>query len=360
LKRHHIFFFCWLVHLIGAAQDFQFSQFTENPALLNPALTGSKNPLRASVSFKEQSRGFNSNFKTFGLSFETRLTQSEWKQVDKYRTMTFREKSISRLAVGLSIYSDQAGDAELGTTLSNLSLAYFIPLNSSQFLSFGFQASAVQKKINNASLIFPNQYNGETYDPLIYSGENFTSLYYVYADFSTGFLWSYKHKEERVGSGTQTKINFGLSVFHINKQNETFLMNGNNLNRKYVAHGELLFYPNSKNIALNPSFVFQQQTLSHQLIIGTMVKYFSAHNSKYTGFLKRSSIGFGCYYKSPGQLVAAMSLEKKEQYCINISYDAGILPIAGYSGAARSLELLLRFTLPHSFLYQKKVKLSDD
>lgn len=360
MKKYHIVVFCWLVHLIVAAQDFQFSQFTENPALLNPALTGSKNPLRASVSFKEQSRGFNSNFKTFGLSFETRLTQSEWKQVDKYRTMTFREKSISRLAVGLSIYSDKAGEAELGTTLSNLSLAYFIPLNSSQFLSFGFQASAVQKKINNASLIFPNQYNGETYDPLIYSGENFTSLYYVYADFSTGFLWSYKHKEERVGSGTQTKINFGLSVFHLNTQNETFLMNGNYLNRKYVAHGELLFYPNSKNIALNPSFVFQQQTLSHQLIIGTMVKYFSAHNSKYTGFLKRSSIGFGCYYKSPGQLVAAMSLEKKEQYCINISYDAGILPIAGYSGATRSLELLLRFTLPHSFLYQKKVKLSDD
>lgn len=343
-----------------AAQDFQLSQFTENPALLNPALTGSKNPLRASLSFKEQSRGFNSNYKTFGLSFETRLTQSEWKQVDKYRTMTFREKSISRLAVGLSIYSDKAGEAELGTTLSNLSLAYFIPLNSSQFLSFGFQASAVQKKINNSTLIFPNQYNGETYDPLSPSGENFTSLYYVYGDFSTGFLWSYKHKEERIGSGTQTKINFGLSVFHLNKQNETFLLQGNNLSRKYLVHGEMLFYPSSKNIALNPSFVLQQQTVAHQIILGTMVKYFSSHNSKYTGFLKRSSFGFGCYYKSPGQLITAISLEKNEQYSINISYDAGVMPISGYAGATRSLELLLRFTLPHSFLYQKKVKLGDD
>ena len=44
---------------IGASafsQDLHFSQYTENPSLVNPALTGSQYVMRASVIYKDQWR----------------------------------------------------------------------------------------------------------------------------------------------------------------------------------------------------------------------------------------------------------------------------------------------------------------
>lgn len=342
------------------AQDLYFSQFNENPALLNPALTGAKNPLRASISYKEQNRGITIPYRSFGMSFETRFTQSEWTQVDKHRTMTFKEKSISRLAAGLSVYTDRSGDGGLGTTLSNLSLAYFIPLNKNNFLSLGMQGSIVQKKVDNSKLLFPNQYDGTGYDPFKNSGEKFTTLYYIYEDFAGGILWSFKHTEKRISSDIQTKANVGCSVYHLNSAKQQFMLNGARQFMKYVCHGELLFSPLGKSVAFNPSFALQMQGPSQQLSLGSMVKYYTNFNSRYTGILKRSSFGFGGFYRSTGYLTAAVLLEKSEQYCINICYDFNVGSLNKTLAAMGGFELALRFTPPNAFLYQKRSTNASD
>ena len=43
------------------AQDFHFSQYNENPALVNPALTGATSALRASLVYKDQWRRNNAD-----------------------------------------------------------------------------------------------------------------------------------------------------------------------------------------------------------------------------------------------------------------------------------------------------------
>ena len=39
---------------LSFAQDFHFSQYNENPSLINPALTASRDAMRASVVYKNQ------------------------------------------------------------------------------------------------------------------------------------------------------------------------------------------------------------------------------------------------------------------------------------------------------------------
>jgi uncharacterized protein (DUF2147 family) len=79
---------------------------------------------------RNQWRGVTNAYKTFGASIEMKLKGSNWEQVDKYRSMTFKQKSLSRLSAGLSFYNDKAGDGNMGITQVNLSLATFVPLNN--------------------------------------------------------------------------------------------------------------------------------------------------------------------------------------------------------------------------------------
>lgn len=359
MKRAHIFLlFTWICFQLQG-QDIHFSQFVENPALVNPALTGAKNPVRASLSFREQSRGITTPYRTFGMSFETRFTQSEWTQVDSHRSMTFKEKSISRLAAGLSVYSDKSGDGGLGTTLSSLSLAYFVPLNSSNFVSLGVQGSIVQKKIDNSKLLFPNQYDGKGYDPYINSREKYTTLYYVYQDLAAGLLWSYKHSQKRINSTAQSRANLGFSAYHLTEPKQQFLQNGKALKMKYAVHGEFLFFPFSNDVAINPSFLIQQQGALHETTAGALVKYYNSFTSKYTGLLRRSSLGLGAYFRSSGSLIMAMTAEKNEQYSIGLNYDLNLRAVSAAAGMG-GLELTLRFTPPNAFLYQKKTSNRSD
>ena len=69
-----------LVLVCGAAglfaQDLHFSQFNQQPSLVNPALTGATAPLRASLVYRDQWRSVTSPYTTIGASFETRFKEA--------------------------------------------------------------------------------------------------------------------------------------------------------------------------------------------------------------------------------------------------------------------------------------------
>ena len=110
------------------AQDIHFSQFNENPSLVNPALTGQSHVLKASVIYRDQWRSVTVPYKTFGASIEMKLKASNWDKQGDHATMKFK-KSFSRNALGISFFSDKAGDGNMGTTQANLSYATFIPVS---------------------------------------------------------------------------------------------------------------------------------------------------------------------------------------------------------------------------------------
>ena len=177
------------IFVIGTSafsQDLHFSQYTENPSLVNPALTGSQYVMRASVIYKDQWRSVTVPYKTYGVSYDMKFKASSWDKVDQFKTRTFK-KSFNRLSGGLAFYSDKAGDGNMGTNQANLSFATFIKTGESSSISLGLQGGVVQKTVDYSKFIFSNQYNGTTgYDQTIANGEQFGTQSFVYPDFAAG------------------------------------------------------------------------------------------------------------------------------------------------------------------------------
>jgi type IX secretion system PorP/SprF family membrane protein len=350
----HIALLVWIIPCYG--QDMHFSQFNENPSLLNPALTGVASPFRASVNYKDQWRSVSTPYKTFGVSFDTRLNNSTWQQVDKFRTMTFKERSVGRLAWGASVYGDRTGTGKLRTTESSFLLATFVPISRKSFISIGTRVSFVQKSVDNSKLIFPSQYNGNGYDPNLPQNEKFSDVSYHYADFAFGGLWSYGQEDRRVITNAELRAKVGFACYHISSNHSSFYYYNQQSNTKYVFHGDLLYSPINFNTAIVPAFVVQVQGSLVEVIMGTMFKYYFNFNSRYTGNIKRSSIGYGIYYRNKDAVIFSFAIEKAEQYVISLSYDLNTSKLVSASTGRGGLELTLRYTPPKGFLYQKKVE----
>lgn len=341
----------FLVH----SQDPHFSQFNEHPSLINPALTGANDPLRVSAAYKDQWRSVTTSYQTYGASFETRFKPTAWQKVDNFRSMTFKQKTLGRLATGLSIYRDKAGDANLNLTQANLSLASFVPTGRNSFLSAGLQASIVQRKIDNNKLVFPEQYNGSGYDANMASGESFGSQNFIYPDFAGGFLYSFIRSDKKITGIKQRKANIGISVYHVNRPSQKYLtVSKDQLYSKYVLHGDFLFDLTKSKLGLAPSYLIQFQGSNKEILAGMLVKYYMNIDSKYTGIIKRNTLSYGAYYRNNDAAILHVMLEWQEQYAIGLSYDANISGLKSASFTRGGMEISLRYTPPKAFLYQMK------
>lgn len=340
---------------ISYSQDLHFSQYNQNPSLINPALTGAVNTLRASVIYKDQWRGVTVPYKTFGASFEMKFKASNWDKIDEKLTKAYK-KSFSRMAGGLSFYSDKAGDGNMGTSAVNLSLASFVPFNAKNSLSVGLQASVVQRTIDFSKLIFPDQYNGTSYDPAIDNGENASSQNFVYPDFAGGINWSYGYSEKAIAANNSFKANVGVSMYHISEPKQKFLKTSNEkLNRKLVLHGDFLLGIQNTNIAFAPSYLLQFQGPAKEILLGMMCKYYFREDSKYTGFIKRSAFGIGAAFRNKDALILSALIESG-QYAIGFSYDVNTSKLSPASTGRGGPEIFIRFVTPNPFLYQMSTK----
>jgi len=337
------------------AQDFHFSQYNQTPSLINPALTGASNVLRASVIYKDQWSGVTVPYKTFGASFEMKIKAGNWDKVNSNMTKTYK-KSFSRLAAGLSFYSDKAGDGNMGSSQVNLSLASFVPINNKSSLSVGLQASIVQRSVDLSKLIFPYQFNGIGYDPTSYNGENAASQSFIYPDVAAGVNWSYGYGDKSIGANNNFKSNVGIAMYHINQPKQNFLIGSDKrLAPRFVLHGDFLIGIENTNIALAPSYLIQLQGPAKEILAGMMCKYYFNEDSKFTGFIKRSAFGLGAAYRNQDALVIS-SLIEVGQYAIGFSYDVNTSKLIAASAARGGPEIFIRFVAPNPFLYQMSAK----
>lgn len=335
------------------SQDIHFSQYNETPSLVNPALTGSQYVMRASLNYKDQWGSVTVPYRTYGASVEMKFKASSWDKVDPYRTKSYK-KAFNRLAGGLSFFGDKAGDGAMATNLVNLSLATFIKTGELSMLSFGVQGGMVQKSIDFNKLIFSNQYNGSSYDTGPAQGEDYSSRNVIYADLSAGVLYRYEKDEETIGDNDQLMWDIGFAVNHINKPKQKFLSNSNEqLYTKFNVHGKLLMGIPHSSIGIAPSFFGQFQGSQKELLAGMMVKYYFKHDSKYTGYVKRSSGGIGVYYRNRDAIILSVLLEMGP-YAVGVSYDLNTSGLAAVSTLRGGPEVTIRFNSVNRYLFQKK------
>src|ERR1700729_1750025 len=130
-------------------QDIHFSQFMMDPLQQNPAMAGADHDLEANLNYKNQWSSVAIPYKTIAASYDMRLSKSKGKK--------------GFWAGGINFYSDNSGDAQVGTTQVNLTAAYHVVTSESSQLGLGIMGGYAQRSINYSQLQWGNQYDGMQY-----------------------------------------------------------------------------------------------------------------------------------------------------------------------------------------------------
>jgi type IX secretion system PorP/SprF family membrane protein len=339
--------------VLARGQDFHFSQFNENPSLLNPALTGA-NGMRASINNKSQWRSITTPYRTFGASFEMRNTTIKQKAAGNLENTPATEKVPGKFAAGFSIYKDRAGDGRMILTQANLNLATFLNITDKSALSFGVQAGYASRRIDNPNFVFPNQYGPTGYDPDIISGEEISGDKFRYLDLGAGLLWSFSDEERGIKNHIEKKAHIGFSAYHLTTPKQKYLSKtSDKIPMRLVAHGDVLFSIPNTRTALVPAYLVQFQGTHLEILAGAMFRYYMKNDTRYTGYVKRNTFGGGLYYRGKDAIIVSGLVEWQEQYAIGLSYDINASGLSKISRVRGGLELTLRYNAANSFIYQK-------
>lgn len=337
------------------AQDIHFSQFSQAPLTVNPALAGTTVWIRAAMQYRTQWRAVTVPYKTFGASFDVK-SKRRWIKVDR-ATEKYRQSGDNGFGWGFNVYNDRAGDGKMGTLQANGTLAYQIMMGPTSMLALGFQAGLLQRSIN-----FDNLYWGTQYDPNSPTGYN-TNLppdkaiaggdnNFLTYDISSGLIYTYKKNERYMRGNDQFDITLGASVFHVNQPKYSFLGTGERLYMRMVAHGHSIIGIKNTSMAVAPGFIFQRQGPNQEFLIGSMFRYMLKEDSKYTGYVKGSTISAGAFYRNQDALII-MALYEFSSYGIGVSYDLNTSSLKTASTGRGGLEITLRFLNPSPFIYSQ-------
>ena len=323
-------------------QDVHFSQFYESPLTLNPALCGVYNgQIYAEVNYRSQwtsVMGGGAGFNTMAATVELHNIMKKWTK--------------GYISPGLSFYNDKSGDASIGITEVNLTVASGIFLSEKSSLAGGLQAGWSQHSINLAGLSWDNQYVNGAYDANAPSGETSMGNSFSYVDFSAGLSYNYGVGQTNMTSNDQFKASFGAAVFHVNQPNMSYYGEsgpGTKLYMRYVAHGFVDYGLPNSNIGLVPGFVYYQQGPATELDLGLKIRYILRQESKYTGFSKGSAIDIGGYYRVGDAAIVLTQIEFAG-YAIGFSYDFNTSALTTASSGRGGFELSLRFINPNPFM----------
>lgn len=323
---------------VAKSQDIHFSQYTMTPLLVNPAQAGAQYDLLAIMNYKNQWRSVADPYRTYNLSFE--VSSNKKKNYTGYS------------GYGINLYSDKAGDANMGTVQGNLNYAYHLYLTDRSTIGGGLYAAFGQRSVSFTNLQWGSQYDGMAYDPGLSSGEPAVSDNFFYLDFGGGFHWNYSKSEKYMTGNDQRNYSAGIAVFHVNQPKYSFYDSGEKLLMKEVAYANALIGIGNTNLSVVPGLIYTRQGREYELLLGSLFRYQLKENTKYTGFVKGSSIAAGVYYRSRDALIASIMYEIS-QYAVGISYDVNLSGLKSASNGKGGLEISLRFISPNPFLYSK-------
>ncbi len=226
----------------SSAQDIHFSQYSQSPLTLNPALTGlTPCTYRGVLNYRNQwaSAVGPASYQTFAGSFDAGL----WR--DKMNGNIF--------GVGAMVYNDVSGDGSLTNLTMMGSFAYHQKLgDENHYLSVGGQIGFVQKRVDYNKLIFESQIGANGIDPTLPSGE-YGDDNFSYLDVNAGVNWRSRFSDNFA-------MQAGGAYFHLTEPTETFYnYNVNKLNAHYVGYGSFKIGM-GKNSVIIPSFLYMEQT----------------------------------------------------------------------------------------------------
>lgn len=320
-----LLFFCFSE---TKAQDVHFSQMRFSPFTLNPALAGLNNDIQAIVNYRSQWNSVAAPFTTIGASYDMRI---------------FESKNGGFLAGGLNFYHDVAGDMKMTTSNVNLNVAYHLAINNESSIGAAIQVGYAQRGLGRTDGNWESQYNGTTFDTEIASGENFGNMNFGHLDAGAGFIYNYDSRRNSTFSSEGLSITAGVSAFHLNQPDYTFIVGGeDDLHMRLAGFLQSEFAIGDSKWELMPAIYYQRQGGHQEIYGGTYLNYNIRTGSQRTGFIENFSIGYGAFYRFGDAFVNKL-LINYSNYSLGFAYDINVSSLTQTTRARGGLEFMLRY-----------------
>jgi type IX secretion system PorP/SprF family membrane protein len=322
----------WIGNDKLCAQDLHFSQYNNSPLNLNPSQTGLFNgDWRFVGNYRTQWSAIPVPYNTYSIATDKRL----------------KTKLINDVpSVGMIINTDKAGDSRFTTTQILLSGSYIKKLTSDSvhFVSIGIQPGITTRNFNTSDLTFDNQFDGDSYNSAIGSGENFSKTRITYFELGAGASYLFRKNE-------RTKINVGISGFHLNKPKQSFFDNKEiRLDVKTTVHCMAQF-PVAANVDILPSFLIQQQGKYNETLIGVFGKYYLKPIDGAS-----TAISIGAFQRLRDAFIIKLGMDYRN-FNVGLSYDVTTskLRAANNSRGALEFSVIYIFKKIVPFVAKKRV-----
>ncbi|MFN3402528.1 MAG: type IX secretion system membrane protein PorP/SprF [Cytophagaceae bacterium] len=323
MLRTAVFFLCFLTSsYIGFAQDPQLSQYYNSPLYLNPAFAGTAENSRLIFNYRNQWPGVNS-FTTYAASFDH--------DIQPYRS-----------GVGLLIKRDQQGTSPLVSTDVSLLYSYMLEVNENWTFRPGIQASFVTRNTDFYNYTFGDQLTsgGHTGSG---TGESFGNQRIFYPSFAAG--------------GLLYNNNFwiGISAHHLNRPNQSFSDNVNQLPIKSSVH-------TGYRISLDPAGFTKQSSGTEKSITPTlMYKNQGRFDQLDLGaYLTLEPVMFGLWYRGLPLKRYSAGIQNNESLILmaGLAYEGFTfaysfdLPLSklnvGRSAGAHEIAIIYEWSIPYN------------
>ena len=335
------FLFCLTFGKQIQAQDIHFSQLSETPLYISPANTGFFNGyFRAIANYRNQWASMNNAYQTMGVSVDGGLFRSK--------------KRAAFMGLGLTVFRDQAGVANLSTTSALLNASAIVKVGRSSAFSLGMAFGTTGTNADYSKLRYESQFNGNSFDESTVSGEipyrQFTAL-----DLGFGLAYEISKVKYDQDYNDATSVKFAIGAHHLNTPTQEF-----GAGSKYELPVRMVYSIFSNidiedtRFSLTPMFVYQTQGKSQNLVIGSDIKVRMNTGTKVTGKKSQNSLGFGLFYRRK-DAISARLIADIGNFSVGISNDFNI---SGYRSASNvsggGFEISLRDNMLTNALFDAK------
>jgi type IX secretion system PorP/SprF family membrane protein len=306
------------------AQDVHFSQYNAAPLMLNPAMTGNFNcTFRGGLNYRNQWNSVASPYVTYSAFFDMPLSMISG----------FDDGDV--IGAGIYLFNDRTGEGTLTNLSAVLSLAYHKALgNDAQHrLSLGVGLGFMQKRLDQANLLWGNQWTGDGFDPNQSSGENFSGNSFGNFNLDVGLMFKSTTFEDRL------YYEAGVSAFHLTSPTEAFLVTSNpddsKLGMRYAAHGKAIFSV-SDNFRIQPSFLYQTQSKATEILAGAQFGYVIDAGTF------QAVVGAGAQYRFDDAIIPVINFDY-QNFRFGFSYDVTTSSLKEAASSVSAFELSLTY-----------------
>lgn len=328
---------------VSLSQDTEFSQFDRVPLMQNPANTGmGRGYNRANLMYHSQQP----------VGGTIGIYQTMYASVDAPIFSHKMKRQSGLIGAGIQFYNNTAGDSKLSTLMAGLSLAAHVDIDNNNKGSVGFQGSFLQNSYSTSAIQWDNQFNGTVYDPVLPSGETYAGNSFINFNLGAGLLWQHYSGETNLSGIDKGSFYVGYGMFNINKPDISVIGRADNLYMRHVLHGKGLFAIGEKHFGISPSGYLMFQGPSKEYSIGASYLYYFHGDTKYTGFIKASYLGFGLHYRNTDAVIPSVTM-KFGDFIIGLSYDYSVGKINTYNNGLGGFEISLQFNDSNGTLFNQ-------